>query len=197
MAAILDWPGVSKMQNWKRVTKWTCWPIFSEIGPTVLEKCQILLSLCNLYVKFATPWRPSWISDKFKKYKLGRAPTKEYACDILKHFAKWFQRRCRLKFAKFCSIFSNGGHLGLTWVIKNTNLKETHPMNILTKFRWNLTSDFGEDDFVKMLTDGRRTTIGTNSSPDLSGELIKQEALEEPETLTLWRNWKIWMRCNI
>ena len=80
-----------------------------------------------------------------------------------------------------------GSHVGFPISAKNKNLVYDHPMNISSKFGWNLFSGFREEDLnVKSC----QTLTHDKSSHDLwPGELIKWVLYYQPEALkSLYRS---------
>ena len=106
-------------------------------------------------------WRPSWISDHHKKYKLNKGLSKEHYCIVSVQLVWWFLTRRFLKIGKFESLLAPNSHFGFQISPKNTNLNGDHPRTISANFglKW-LGGSWEEDWNVKSLQttdDGRRT----------------------------------------
>ena len=89
-------------------------------------------------------WRPSWISDRHEKHKLGTGPSKDHSC---KQF-KWLigYREDFSNFSQSERIIGHGGHVLIPIDTKNANFIEDHPRNIPAKFGSIWPSSFrGED----------------------------------------------------
>ena len=96
-------------------------------------------------------WRPSWISDRHKKQKLGKGHSNDHS----------FTEEDLWNFSQSEHIIGPGSHIEYPTGTKNSNFVEDHPRNIPAKFGSNRPSGFGEEAWnVKSLqtTDDRRRT---------------------------------------
>jgi hypothetical protein len=94
-------------------------------------------------------WRPSWISDQYKKQKLCRGPS-NYEENVSKRFfseSSWTIETKLPMNDHWKVLYKGGGHLGLLMGIKNTTFVEDLSMIIPGQFGFNCPSGFREEAF--------------------------------------------------
>ena len=105
-------------------------------------------------------WRPSWISDRHKKQKLGKGHSNDHLFTVWVSQFISFREEDLWNFSQSEHIIGPGSHVEYPNGMKNRNFVEDHPSNTPAKFGSNWPSGFGEEAWnVKSLQttdDGRQ-----------------------------------------